>query len=101
MRERKFRHRGGVSLHRRAPEKSNVYLNGFLSKVHLGRKNSACIYILVTLMIGCEVVVVEDADVEDGVVGADAHVADGQEGNHFDGTVAVVTLTSLTKQILV
>ena len=34
-------------------------------------------YILVTLMIGCEVVVVEDADVEDGVVGADAHVADG------------------------
>ena len=53
MRERKFRHRGGVSLHRRAPEKSNVYLERFLSKVHLGRKNSACIYILVTLMIGC------------------------------------------------
>ena len=52
-------------------------------------------------MIRCEVVVVEDADVEDGVVGADAHVADCQEGNHFDGTVAVVTLTSLTKQILV
>ena len=34
-------------------------------------------YILVTLMIGCQVVVVEDADVEDGVVGTDAHVADG------------------------
>ena len=34
-------------------------------------------YILVTLMIGCKVVVVEDANVEDGVVGADAHVADG------------------------
>ena len=53
MRERKFRHRGGVSLHRSAPEKSNVYLNGFLSKVHRDRKKSACIYILVTLMIGC------------------------------------------------
>ena len=52
-------------------------------------------------MIGCEVVVVEDADVEDGVVGADAHVADGQEGNHLDGAIAVVTLTSLSKQILV
>ena len=30
MRERKFRHRGGVSLHRSAPEKSNVYLERFL-----------------------------------------------------------------------
>ena len=48
-------------------------------------------------MIGCEVVVVEDADVEDGVVGADAHVADGQEGNHFNSAVAVLTLTSLSK----
>ena len=37
---------------------------------------------------------------EDGVVGADAHVADGQEGNHLDGAVAVVALTSLKKQIL-
>ena len=27
IRERKFRHRGGVSLHRRAPEKSKVYLD--------------------------------------------------------------------------
>ena len=51
-------------------------------------------------MIGCKVVVVEDADVEDGVVGADAHVADGQEGNHLNGAIAVLTLTSLLKQIL-
>ena len=27
MRERKLRQRGGVSLHRRAPEKSKVYLD--------------------------------------------------------------------------
>ena len=98
MRERKLRHRGGVSLHRRAPEKSKVYLEIFLDKVHLdrfGAKVSARGYILVTLMIGCEVVVVEDTDVEDGVVGADAHVADRQEGNHLDGAVVVVTLASL------
>ena len=98
MRERKLRHRGGVSLHRRAPEKSKVYLEIFLDKVHLDRfraKVSARGYILVTLMIGCEVVVVEDTDVEDGVVGADAHIADRQEGNHLDGAVVVVTLASL------
>ena len=98
MRERKLRHRGGVSLHRRAPEKSKVYLEIFLDKVHLDRfraKVSARGYILVTLMIGCEVVVVEDTDVEDGVVGADAHVADCQEGNHLYGAVAVATLASL------
>ena len=46
-------------------------------------------------MIGGEVVVVEDPDVEDGVVGADAHVADCQEGDHFNCTIVVVTLTSL------
>ena len=37
MRERKLRHRGGVSLHRRAPEKSNVYLERFLDRIHLDR----------------------------------------------------------------
>ena len=88
MRERKLRHRGGVSLQRRAPEKSNVYLERILSKKFPGKgdrffqdqiqaKVCARGYILVTLMIGCEVVVVEDADGEDGVVGADAHIADG------------------------
>ena len=46
-------------------------------------------------MIGCEVIVIEDADVEDGVVGADAHVANGQVGNHLYSAIAVVTLTSL------
>ena len=85
IRERKFRHRGGVSLHRRAPEKSNVYLERFLRSFleklidfSGGIQAKFCTggYILITLMIGCEVVVVEDADVEDGVVGADAHVAD-------------------------
>ena len=106
MRERKLRHRGGVSLQRRAPEKSNVYLERLLSKKFPGKgdrflqnriqaKVCAQGYTLVTLMIGCEVVVVEDADVEDGVVGADAHVADGQERDHLDRPVAVVTLTSL------
>ena len=97
MRERKLRHRGGVSLHRRAPEKSKVYLEIFLDKVHLDRFRAKVArgYILVTLMVGCEVVVVEDTDVEDGVVGADAHIADRQEGNHLDGAVVVVTLASL------
>ena len=34
MRERKFRHKGGVSLHSRAPEKSKVYLrNIYLSEL--------------------------------------------------------------------
>ena len=47
-------------------------------------------------MVGCEVVVVEDTDVEDGVVGADAHVTDRQEGNHLNGAVVVVTLASLS-----
>ena len=57
-------------------------------------------YILITLMIRCEVVVIEDADVEDGVVCTDAHVADCQERNHLNGTVAVVYLTSLpTKRL--
>ena len=95
MRERKLRHRGGVSLHRRAPEKSKVYLEIFLDKMHLHRFQANRGYILVTLMVGCEVVVVEDTDVEDGVVGADAHIADRQEGNHLDGAVVVVTLASL------
>ena len=48
-------------------------------------------------MIGGEVVVVEDPDVEDGVVGADAHVADSQEGDHFNCTIVVVALTSLNR----
>ena len=37
MRERKLRHRGGVSLQRRAPEKSKVYLEIFLDKIDLHR----------------------------------------------------------------
>ena len=48
-------------------------------------------------MIGGEVVVVEDPDVEDGVVGADAHVADCQEGDHFNCTIVVPALTCLNK----
>ena len=57
-------------------------------------------YILITLMIRCEVVVIEDADVEDSVVCTDAHVADCQERNHLNGTIAVVFLTSLpTKRL--
>ena len=35
MRERKFRHKGGVSLHRRAPEKSKVYLDIVVRKEYL------------------------------------------------------------------
>merc|ERR1719192_1088716 len=54
--------------------------------------------VLVALMIRGEVVVVKDPDVEDGVVGADAHVADCQEGDHFNCTIVVVTLTSLDKE---
>ena len=54
-------------------------------------------FILVALMIGCKVVVVENADVEDGIVGADAHVADCQEGDHFNCTIVVAALTSLNK----
>ena len=48
-------------------------------------------------MIGGEVVVVEDPDVEDGVVGANTHVADCQEGDHFNCTIVVAALTSLNK----
>ena len=47
------------------------------------------------MMIGGEVVVVEDPDVEDGVVGADTHVADCQEGGHFNCTIVVAALTCL------
>ena len=35
MRERKLRQRGGVSLHRRAPEKSKVYLDIIVRKEYL------------------------------------------------------------------
>ena len=51
-------------------------------------------------MIRCEVVVIEDADVEDSVVCTDAHVADCQERNHLNGTVAVVYLASLSTERL-
>ena len=46
-------------------------------KNQCGFQAKVSVYILVTLMVGCKVVVVEDANVEDGVVGADTHVADG------------------------
>ena len=42
MRDRKLRQRGGVSLHRRAPEKSKVYLDiVVVRKVYLGNSSDA------------------------------------------------------------
>ena len=46
-------------------------------------------------MIGGEVVIVEDPDVEDGVVGADAHVADGQQAEGLDESITPLVAASL------
>jgi hypothetical protein len=41
-------------------------------------------------MVSGQVVVVEDADVEDGVIGAQAQVEDGAQANGLHGQVVLV-----------
>ena len=53
-------------------------------KDQCGFQAKVSVYILVTLMVGCKVVVVEDANVEDGVVGAETKIGYRSAGNKHD-----------------
>ena len=41
-------------------------------------------------MVPCQIVVVEDSDVKDCVVGAEAQVEEGAQADGFDGKVVLV-----------
>ena len=53
--------------------------------------------VLVALVSAGQVVVVEHPDLEDGVVGAEAEVADREEADQLDGEVVVLGLGQVDK----